>query len=235
MFKSIPVLALKMKILLVEDEPEMAEVLAEALRHHNFLTDHSATLAEASEAIAQYHYDLVILDRHLPGGDGLELIGRMRAVGKMYPVLVLSARGDITDKILGLDEGADDYLAKPFDFSELLARIRALIRRPSALQDDRVTVGSLTFDHINGEASVNGVAVRLTRRETFLLDSMVRRFGRVVSRETLMSSVFSFNDQVQPNALDLHISRLRQKLSEAGSGLRINVVRGVGYFMDEES
>ncbi len=224
-----------MKILLVEDEPEMAEVLAEALGNHHFLTDHAATLAEASEAIAQYIYDLVILDRQLPGGDGIELIRSMRSAGKAYPVLVLSARGDITDKILGLDEGADDYLAKPFDFSELLARIRALIRRPSALQDDVVTVGSLTFDHINGEASVNGAVIRLTRRETLLLDSMVRRFGRVVSRETLMSSVFSFNDQVQPNALDLHISRLRQKLSEAGSGLRINVVRGVGYFMNEES
>lgn len=226
---------MEMKILLVEDEPEMAEVLAEALGHHHFLTDHAATLAEASEAIAQYSYDLVILDRQLPGGDGIELIRSMRAAGKTYPVLVLSARGDITDKIMGLDEGADDYLAKPFDFSELLARIRALIRRPSALQDDVVTVGSLTFDHINGEASVNGTVIRLTRRETLLLESMVRRFGRVVSRETLMSSVFSFNDQVQPNALDLHISRLRHKLTEAGSGLKINVVRGVGYFMNEES
>ncbi|WP_038913539.1 response regulator transcription factor [Dickeya zeae] len=222
-----------MKILLVEDEPEMAEVLAEALSHHHFLTDHAGTLAEASEAIAQYGYDLVILDRQLPGGDGIELIRSMRAAGKTYPVLVLSARGDITDKIAGLDEGADDYLAKPFDFSELLARIRALIRRPSTLQDDVVTVGSLTFDHINGEASVNGAVIRLTRRETLLLDSMVRRFGRVVSRETLMSSVFSFNDQVQPNALDLHISRLRHKLTEAGSSLKINVVRGVGYFMNE--
>lgn len=224
-----------MKILLVEDEPEMAQVLAEALGHHHFLTDHAATLSEAFEAIAQYSYDLIILDRQLPGGDGIELIRSTRATGKTYPVLVLSARGDITDKILGLDEGADDYLAKPFDFSELLARIRALIRRPSTLQDDVVTVGSLTFDHINGEASVNGAVIRLTRKETFLLDSMVRRFGRVVSRETLMSSVFSFNDQVQPNALDLHISRLRHKLAEAGSGLKINVVRGVGYFMSEES
>ncbi|KTR47868.1 transcriptional regulator [Pantoea ananatis] len=224
-----------MKILLVEDEPEMAAVLAEALGHHHFLTDHAATLAEASEAIAQYSYDVVLLDRQLPGGDGIELIRSMRAAGKTYPVLVLSARGDISDKILGLDEGADDYLAKPFDFSELLARIRALIRRPSALQDDVVTVGALTFDHIHCEASVNGAIMRLTRRETLLLDSMVRRFGRVVSRETLMSSVFSFNDQVQPNALDLHISRLRQKLTEAESGLKINVVRGVGYFMNEES
>lgn len=224
-----------MKILLVEDEPEMAAVLAEALGHHHFLTDHAATLAEASEAIAQYSYDVVLLDRQLPGGDGIELIRSMRAAGKTYPVFVLSARGDISDKILGLDEGADDYLAKPFDFLELLARIRALIRRPSALQDDVVTVGALTFDHIHGEASVNGAIMRLTRRETLLLDSMVRRFGRVVSRETLMSSVFSFNDQVQPNALDLHISRLRQKLTEAESGLKINVVRGVGYFMNEES
>ncbi|MCW0318327.1 Transcriptional activator protein CopR [Pantoea ananatis] len=111
----------------------MAAVLAEALGHHHFLTDHAATLAEASEAIAQYSYDVVLLDRQLPGGDGIELIRSMRAAGKTYPVLVLSARGDISDKILGLDEGADDYLAKPFDFSELLARIRALIRRPSAL------------------------------------------------------------------------------------------------------
>lgn len=223
-----------MKILLVEDEPEMASVLIEALNNHNFLIDHASTLSEAATAVANFRYDLIILDRQLPGGDGIKLLKRMRASGNSVAVLVLSARGDVVDRITGLEEGADDYLAKPFDFSELLARIRALVRRPSDLRDDKVTVANLEYDHVIHEACVNGRILPLAKKETLLLDALIRRFGRVVPREILMESVFSFNDQVQPNALDLHISRLRHKLNEASSGLKISVIRGVGYFLGEE-
>lgn len=224
-----------MKILLVEDEPEMAAVLCEALTNHGFLIDHTGTLGEAKTAVFSFNYDLIILDRQLPGGDGIKLLKSLRDAGNRVPVLILSARGDLADRIDGLDGGADDYLAKPFDFSELLARIRALVRRPATLQHDKVQAGSLSYDHVNKEASVNGDVLPLTRREQLLLDSLLRRFNRVVPREVLMESIFSFTDQVQPNALDLYISRLRHKLNDALSGLKINVVRGVGYFICEDA
>ncbi|MBS1166427.1 MAG: DNA-binding response regulator [Proteobacteria bacterium] len=174
-----------------------------------------------------------MLDRQLPDGDGLSLIPKLRARGNLVPVLVLTVRGDLADRVAGLDQGADDYLAKPFALEEFLARLRALLRRPANMQSDIVRAGRLSFDFVNREASIAGVVVDLTRREILVLEALLRRMGRMVPRALLMEAVFSLDDEVQPNALDTQVSRLRRKLTEADGGVTINGVRGVGYLLRE--
>ena len=223
-----------MRILLVEDEPAMVSALCEVLATQNILLDNAGNLAIARAMLDTYPYDLLLLDRQLPDGDGLSLVRDLRARGNALPVLVLTARGDTADRVQGLDHGADDYLAKPFAVEELLARVRALVRRPAALQDEVTQVGRLRYDHANHEASVAGVVLELTRREVLVLEALLRRFGRMVPRAALMEAVFAMDDEVQPNALDTQISRLRRKLADADSGLVINGVRGIGYHLGEQ-
>jgi DNA-binding response OmpR family regulator len=222
-----------MKLLLVEDEPEMASALREALGQHNILLDHAGNLAMGTSMAEMYAYDLLLLDRQLPDGDGLTMIPKLRAKGNLIPILVLTAKGSIADRVDGLDQGADDYLAKPFAIEELLARLRALVRRPANLQSDVVHVGRLAYDYVNHDACVQGVTLDLTRREVLVLEALLRRFGRMVPRSSLMESVFAMEDEVQPNALDTQISRLRRKLADVDSGLVIHGVRGLGYYLGE--
>ncbi|WP_026121854.1 response regulator transcription factor [Paraburkholderia kururiensis] len=224
-----------MKVLLVEDEPEMASALREALARHGVLLDHVSRFSVAEALASATTYNAVILDRQLPDGDGLALVPKLRAKGNTVPVLVLTARGDLTDKVDGFEAGADDYLSKPFAFEELLARLRALVRRPANVQAEVVTAGRLSYDYGNAEARVGDVALTLTRREILVLESLLRRMGRMVPRMSLMESVFALSDDVQPNALDTQVSRLRRKLVDANSGLTINGVRGVGYLLREDS
>lgn len=223
-----------MRVLLVEDEPEMASALRDALKAHSILLDHAGSLDEAEAMAASSAFDVLILDRQLPDGDGLTLVPKLRTRKNAVPVLVLTARDDISDRVEGLDYGADDYLTKPFAIEELLARLRALMRRPADLQSDVVTAGRLSFDHVNRDARVGEAALDLTRRELLVLEALLRHFGRMVPRSTLMDAVFSMDDEVQPNALDLHVSRLRKKLAAADAGLAVNVVRGVGYLLRED-
>ena len=222
-----------MRVLLVEDEPEMASALSDALARHNILVDHAANLAQASAAAASCAYSIVVLDRQLPDGDGLSLIPELRAAKNTVPVLVLTARGELSDKVAGLDRGADDYLAKPFAVEELLARLRALARRPAQVERDVFTAGLLVYEHVSSEARVGEKVLDLTRREILVLEALLRRYGRMVPRALLMEAVFALDDEVQPNALDTHVSRLRRKLVDAGSGLVISSVRGVGYLLRE--
>ena len=220
-----------MRVLLVEDEPDMASALRAALTRHDMIVDHAPDLSEAEAMAALGSYDALVLDRQLPDGDGLGLIPRLRARGNLVPVLVLTARGDLADRVAGLDRGADDYLAKPFALEEFLARLRALLRRPANLRSDVISAGRLSFDFVNREASIDGVVLELTRRELLVLEALLRRAGRMVPRAALMEAVFAFDDEVQPNALDTQVSRLRRKL--AGADVTINGVRGVGYLLRE--
>lgn len=222
-----------MRVLLVEDEPEMASALRSALTRHDMIVDHAPNLFEAEAIAAACSYDAMVLDRQLPDGDGLSLIAKLRARGNLVPVLVLTARGDLTDRVAGLDQGADDYLAKPFAFEEFVARLRALLRRPATVQSDVVKAGRLSFDIMNREASIAGEVLDLTRREILVLEALLRRMGRMVPRSSLMEAVFALDDEVQPNALDTQVSRLRRKLAEADGGVTINGVRGVGYLLRE--
>ena len=220
-----------MRILLVEDEAEMAAALASALKRYDMVVDHVPTLAEAEEAIAADVHGAVLLDRQLPDGDGLALIPKLRARADGVPIIVLTARGELTDRIAGLDSGADDYLAKPFAVEELLARLRAVLRRPAGMQPDIVKAGRLAFDFSHREASVDGRPLDLPRRELLVLETLVRRLGRTVLRAALEEAVYSFDDAVQSNALDTHVSRLRRKLADVDAGIEIHGIRGVGYLL----
>ncbi len=224
-----------MRILLVEDEPELASALKTALRRHDMVVDHAASLLEAGDFAASESYDAILLDRQLPDGDGLTLVPKIRARGNATPVLVLTARSDTSDKVDGLDMGADDYLAKPFAFEELLARLRALLRRPANVQTQVIRAGDLAFDLGHREVLVRGEPLTLPRRELLVLEALLRRTGRMVQRSSLMEAVFGLDDEIQSNALDTHVSRLRRKLAEADSKVEINGVRGVGYLLREIS
>jgi DNA-binding response OmpR family regulator len=185
----------------------------------------------ALEAAASGPYDLILLDRTLPDGDGLSLLPALRSRHPGLPVIVLSARGDVTDRVAGLDQGADDYLIKPFAVDEMFARIRAVRRRPSEISIEEIRVGALVFDIANDEARVGRGRLELTRRELRVLGALVRRHGRTVLRESLEQAVYGFDDEVQSNTLDSHISRLRKKFTEADAKVEIHAIRGVGYLL----
>lgn len=220
-----------MRILLVEDEAEMAGALTSALKRYDMIVDHVPTLAEAEEAISADVHAAVLLDRQLPDGDGLALIPKLRARADGVPIIMLTARGELADRVAGLDRCADDYLAKPFAVEELLARLRAVLRRPAGLQPDIMRAGRLAFDFSHREASVEGVPLELPRRELLVLEALVRRMGRTVLRSALEEAVYNFDDEIQSNALDTHVSRLRRKLAEADARVEIHGIRGVGYLL----
>ena len=220
-----------MRIMLVEDEAGLAEMLAGFLRRERFVVDHLACLGDASEAAAMVDYDLALLDRSLPDGDGLSLLPGLRARNPGIPVIILSARGEVEDRVAGLDHGADDYLVKPFALDEMLARIRAVRRRPAHVLQDPIGAGAVIFDPVHDTVEIGGRPVILPRRELRVLATLIRRRGRTVLRETLEQGVFGLDDEIQSNTLDSHVSRLRRRLREADAGVEIHAIRGVGYLL----
>ncbi|MBR1218907.1 response regulator transcription factor [Bradyrhizobium sp. U87765 SZCCT0131] len=220
-----------MRLLLVEDENEMAAALSEALLKFDVVVDRVFSLDLAREAVADPVHDAIILDRQLPDGDGLSLLPHLRASQSGVPVIVLTARGDVNDRVMGLDAGADDYLSKPFALEELLARLRAVLRRPPAMAPAVARVGQLVFNFGNREVSVGGQPIELRRRELLVLETLMRRHGRTVLRSALEEAVYSFDDEIQSNALDSHISRLRRKLDTHQAAVEIHNIRGVGYLL----
>lgn len=220
-----------MRIMLLEDEPEMASVLKTALERRNVIVDHVATIADAEAAAEFGQYDAVVLDRRLPDGEGLDLIPRLRALRVEAPILMLTALGSINDRVAGLNAGADDYLAKPFAMEELMARLRALYRRPAVSRAEQVVVGRLTYDFGHHEATVGDKPLELLRREQLALEALIRRPGRAVLRATLEESVYAMDDEIGSNALDAHVSRLRRKLEEVSAGVEIRAIRNLGYLL----
>lgn len=212
---------------------ELADMVRHALEQERYIVDCADRLEIAEEAIRGGLHDLILLDRTLPDGEGLSLIPHFRTHRPGMPVIVLSARGDLSDRVAGLDEGADDYLAKPFALEELMARIRAIRRRPNELASDEVHVGRLVFDLAFEEAFVDEQPLVLPRRELRVLSTLLRRRGRTVLRENLEQAVYGFDDEIQSNSLDSHVSRLRRKLAEANAGVDIHAIRGVGYLLKD--
>lgn len=221
-----------MRLLLVEDHADLAEWVAKTLRHAGYVLDVLERGDHADLALRTQNYDLVILDLSLPGMDGLEVLRRLRARQQAAPtpVLVLTARGATEDRVRGLNLGADDYLAKPFDLAELEARIKALLRRSGNLVPT-VRIGRLEFDTTTRMASVAGKPLALTPRELAVLEALLSRSGRPVAREALFEKVFEFDADARVEAIEIYVSRLRKKLE--GSGVAINTLRGLGYLLTE--
>jgi len=219
-------IASAMKVLVVEDNKKLARFLQRALQEEGYIVDIIEDGTEAIERSASVEYDLLILDWMLPGTDGIAICKTLRDRGMGVPILMLTARAEVSERILGLDAGADDYLPKPFDLGELLARVRALGRRGSGT-DGVVRVGPLVLDRLERHATLNGQLVELTPREFALLAYLARESGRVVPRSELLRKVWETTYDPGSNVVDAHIKKLREKLGDFST--LIETVRGVGY------
>jgi two-component system copper resistance phosphate regulon response regulator CusR len=225
-----------MRILVVEDEQKLANALKEGLQADNHSVNIAHTGEEAFYLVEMESFDLVLMDVTLPGRSGIEILAAMRQRGFKMPVLMLTARDTVLDRVLGLDSGADDYLVKPFAFPELLARIRALSRRGAPDLGSRLRVADLEMDVVGRMAMRDGQALDLTSREFDLLEYLVRHRGHVVSREMLTRDVWKEVGRHTPldNVIDVHVARLRGKVDERFEKKLVETVRGVGFVIREE-
>jgi two-component system, OmpR family, response regulator len=219
-----------MRLLLVEDDPALANSTMRALQSHGWTVDWSTRGEPVVQSVTQDHYDLVVLDIGLAGIDGFETLRRMRAQGSNTPVLILTARDAIEDRVRGLEGGADDYLVKPFALAELVARARALTRRAQARSDDALTLGNLRMDLSARRVFVGEQALELSAREWSVLEFLLTRVGKVVAKEHILQSITGWDDALSENAIEVYVSRLRAKLEP--TGLRIRTVRGFGYLLE---
>jgi two-component system copper resistance phosphate regulon response regulator CusR len=223
------------RLLLVEDEPLTIRMLAKGLREQAYAVDVAESAQAAAALIVDHDYDLIVLDLGLPDADGLTLCRRIREAGTTAPILILTARDAVDSRIAGLDSGADDYLLKPFDFGELLARLRALIRRGAhPPQDEQLRVGDLLLDTRAQSASCGGTALPLTTREYALLEFLARRAGRVVTREDIAEHVWDSSYDPLSNVIDVYIRRLRAKLAPTACHEVIRTRRGAGYVLSAD-
>lgn len=218
-----------MHVLLVEDNPSLLELVRSHLKKIGHTVDRVQTLSDALMLASDGDHDMVLLDLGLPDGDGLSVLRELRRKGNLVPVIVLSARGTLDDRISSLDAGADDYMIKPFNLDELVARIRAIERRGTSRREQRLACGNLVFDERSHQAAVDGVHLNLRRREAALLIVLMRRAGELVHRDQLISSLYAFDEEIGSNALDVHVHHLRRRLAEAKASVTIETVRGLGY------
>jgi two-component system OmpR family response regulator len=218
-------------ILLVEDDADLAQEIVADLASRGYVVSHSADGAQALNILPGRHFDLMVVDRMLPGLDGLELIRRARAQNLRLPVLVLSALGAVDERVRGLKAGGDDYLTKPFVAAELAARIEALLRRPLETRETVLRVGELRLDLIDRQASRNGRTIELLPREYKLLEYLMRRAGQTVTRAMLLEDVWNYRFVPQTNLVDVHIGKLRRKLDAATEAPMIESVWGTGFVL----
>jgi two-component system OmpR family response regulator len=221
------------RILIAEDDPVLADGLTRSLRHADFAVDCVHDGEAADHVLTAQQYDLVILDLGLPGRDGFDVLKRLRRRGAAVPVLVLTARDALADRVKGLDLGADDYLTKPFDLPELEARVRALIRRGQAGGSAMLTHGPLTLDLSGRRATLNGATLELSARELGVLEVLMLRSGRVVSKEQLAEQLYGWGEEVGANAIEVYVHRLRKKVESAGIAIR--TIRGLGYLLEKDA
>lgn len=223
-----------MKLLIIEDEPKTAAYLRKGLTESGFLVQVATDGDEGLFLAREGAFDLIVLDVMLPGRDGWSVIRELRQEGRNLPVLFLTARDTVPDRVKGLELGADDYLVKPFAFSELLARIRSLLRRPQLRTVEQFSVADLEMDMARGDARRSGKPLGLTRQEFLLLSLLVRRKGEVLSRTFIAEQVWDMNFDNETNAVDVAIRRLRRKVDDPFAVKLIHTVRGLGYMLDAE-
>jgi two-component system OmpR family response regulator len=220
-----------MRILLAEDDPALAEGVLRSLRHCGYAVDWVKNGLEADSALEANDFDLLILDLGLPKKSGLDVLKRLRSRDSRVPVLILTALDGVNDRVRGLDAGADDYLAKPFDLAELEARVRALTRRGMAGGPTLLRHGALAYDQVGRVARLNGEPLELSAREVSLLEIFLQRAGRLVSKDQLVSHLCEWGEEVSANAIEVYVHRLRKKLDPGG--VRIVTVRGLGYTLEK--
>lgn len=219
-----------MRILVIEDDPQTALYLRKGLEEGGYIVDWTADGRDGLFMAASERYDLIVADRMLPGTDGLSIIKMLRSQGIRTPILVLSALGQVDDRVRGLEAGADDYLVKPYAFSELIARVEALLRRGSATAPDTVLrVGDLEMNLLARTVARAGRAIELKPREFRLLEYLMRHADQVVTRTMLLEAVWDYHFDPQTNVIDVHISRLRQKIDKGFGNVLLHTVRGAGY------
>jgi len=219
-----------MKILLVEDDAVLGEAVLLATRQTGFDVDWARDGIHASNALADYAYDAVLLDLGLPRREGLDVLRSLRKNGSRVPVMILTARDTVEDRVRGLDAGADDYLLKPFALDELLARVRALIRRTSGKAATETKIGKLRFDSVERQAWINDAPLVLSAREISVLEILLAHTGRVIAKEVIVDRLTNWDEGVGDNAVEVYIHRLRRKLN--GSDVTIRTLRGLGYMVE---
>ena len=224
-----------MRLLLVEDEPRVARFIAKGLREQSYAVDLAADGEQALYRARENEYDLTILDVMLPVKDGYAVCKELRATGFRHPILMLTARDAVDDRVTGLDSGADDYLTKPFEFKELLARIRALLRRPREIRPPVMRAGDLVLNTGSHTAARGGRPISLTAKEYALLEFMMQRPNRVVSREQIAQHVWDENFDPLSNIIDVYVRRLRAKIDEGSARPLIHTRRGAGYMFSAEA
>lgn len=225
-----------MRILLIEDEHKLANAIKRALELQKYAVDVAYDGEEGlSLAIGEEAYDLIISDIMLPGIDGIELCKKVRQEGIHTPILMLTAKGLIQDKVAGLDGGADDYMVKPFSFDELFARVRALVRRPKGERDPVLIIADLSLDPVHFKVSRAGKQIKLSTREFSLLEYLMRNQNKVVSKEQLIAHVWDYDADVLPGTVEVHIKNIRDKIDKPFNGNLIHTVRGFGYEMKVEN
>lgn len=220
-----------MRILLVEDNPHLSEAIADSLRKSGFEIDPVAEGDAALAVLANQRYDLVVLDLGLPDMDGMEVLQALRSSKNTVPVLVLTARDSLSDKIGGFNKGADDYLVKPFEAEELVARLKALLRRPAQSVEEIITLNNLTFDTTNRQTKVGDQTIELSRRETDLLEQLIRSIDKIVTKKTIEMRLYSYEDKGSANSVEVLVHRLRKKLMASAAGIEIHTLRGIGYMI----
>lgn len=223
-----------MRILIVEDNRQLADLLAKGLKSAGYDVDVLTTAAEGLDALSMVSYAALILDLGLPDGDGLSVLRELRHRKDPLPILVLTARGGLNDRITGLRSGADDYLVKPFALEELVARLEAQLRRPGQILGNALRIGNLEFDPRNRQATIDDEPQILSSRETAVLELLMRSKGRVVSKKQVEDHIFGLSGDVASNAIEVYVHRLRKQLSERGAKVQIHTIRGVGYLIGEE-
>ncbi len=222
-----------MRLLVIEDEPRIAEILKSGLQRAGFAVDVVQLCAVAREALALTVYDAAILDLGLPDGDGLDLLAELRSAHNGVPVLVLTARDAVENRVSGLDAGADDYLVKPFATVELIARTKALLRRPGGALGVKLQAGNVVLDTIGRDVRVGELSLQLPRRECTILEHLLRRQGRVVPKTVLEEKLYGIDEELESNAVPVHVHHLRRKLQDAQATAEIHTVRDIGYFLTE--
>jgi DNA-binding response OmpR family regulator len=224
-----------MRLLLIEDEGRIVELLRTAFERAGFVVDAVGTASAGEQALVSIQYDAVILDLGLPDGDGSGLLTKTRSAGNQVPVLILTARDAIEDRVEGLDAGADDYLVKPFAVSELISRIKALLRRPGFALGTTLEAGNIAFDTIGRDVRIGATPLTMPRHELAILEHLMRRLGRVVPRSVLEEKLYGMEQELESNAIPVHVHHLRRKLAEAGATPVIHTVRGIGYLLVEKA